>query len=256
MNIVRQARFATVDSSSDEDGGDKKLDSLAQSSDLEEGEAPRKRVKTGISMVAEPAVSKWSNPDPYTSLPPPETLGAPKKDIVEVIRKAKIEPLPRADSTNAVKDNDDFISFNFDDNLPDAQISDDGDSANGIKPPHSAPAVPENLTRSEMANGKHMPSGNNFSIPPQASAQLTKPFAANTMNDSIGAPLPPPSGLIMPTYEELAAQYAGDVKGKKRKRDMQSRSQGEITEEWQANATNPTPWCTVDHSHTANVGLR
>ncbi|KAF2244107.1 hypothetical protein BU26DRAFT_435260 [Trematosphaeria pertusa] len=57
------------------------------------------------------AVPKWSNPDPYTVLPPPEETTGTKRDIVKLIRKAKNEAAEKSNTDNAVAANDDFISF-------------------------------------------------------------------------------------------------------------------------------------------------
>ncbi len=66
-----------------------------------------------------PAVEKpkWSNPDPYTALPPPDETQVKRPDFVKLIRKARVsataaEPLIGGD---AVTTNDDFISFGADD---------------------------------------------------------------------------------------------------------------------------------------------
>ncbi|KAF2687170.1 hypothetical protein K458DRAFT_296503 [Lentithecium fluviatile CBS 122367] len=61
------------------------------------------------------SVPKWSNPDPYTVLPPPEETTGKRIDVVKLIRKAKNEAAEKADALNAVAANDDFISFGDDD---------------------------------------------------------------------------------------------------------------------------------------------
>ncbi|KAF4550968.1 Nucleotidyltransferase domain-containing protein [Elsinoe fawcettii] len=83
----------------------------------------------GISeQTSDPADSKpkWSNPDPYTSLPPPSQTDAPKKDVVAMIRKAKVENVGRDTATSQA---DDFISLNFDDEA--------GTNEEGEQPSHS-----------------------------------------------------------------------------------------------------------------------
>ncbi|KAF2857564.1 Nucleotidyltransferase [Piedraia hortae CBS 480.64] len=99
MNEDDQPRFREVISSSES----------ATSSDDKEDETTQKRVK----MVHESPLSvpKWSNPDPYTVLPPPGTQTAAKKDIVQLIRKAKMEAASKEQGNNAVTTNQDFISF-------------------------------------------------------------------------------------------------------------------------------------------------
>jgi non-canonical poly(A) RNA polymerase PAPD5/7 len=66
-----------------------------------------------------PQPPKWSNPDPYTALPPPSETTGVKRDVVQLIRKAKNLAAEKAASNNAVAANDDFISFG-DDEVDDA----------------------------------------------------------------------------------------------------------------------------------------
>lgn len=96
----------------------------------DEPPAKRHAPEPTASAVNEGArVPQWSNPDPYTVLPPPDETQRKKKDVVKLIRKARIvsENMPGAQSQVAT--NDDFISFGFDDDLAQEQqievISDD-----------------------------------------------------------------------------------------------------------------------------------
>ena len=227
MSVEGQAHFATVLSSSEDEAEEASSMDRTRDSELEEGEVPRKRVKTEAAVADEAAAApKWSNPDPYTALPPTESFSAPKRDIVQVIRKAKVSA-PTVDSGNAVKANDDFISFNFGGEYSDTNMSGESDIADNTHPP----------ARTSLA-------------------QATVPRASISMYDIVGAPPPPPPGLIMPTDEELAVQFAGDTRGTKRKRAQQSKGRDDIIEEWESNGTNPTPWCIVDLSPAANTGPR
>lgn len=88
------------------------------------GASSDETTETGAQKVARTAngradgdsVPKWSNPEIYSALPPPEELRPGKKiDFVQLIRKAKNEAADKADSNNAVAANDDFISFGDDD---------------------------------------------------------------------------------------------------------------------------------------------
>ncbi|KAF2398471.1 hypothetical protein EJ06DRAFT_558303 [Trichodelitschia bisporula] len=79
---------------------------------------PSKRAKGAEGSDVAP---KWSNPDPYTVLPPEYT--GPKKDVVKLIRKAKLEAADVAQARNSVVANDDFISF---DDEPQAPVPEPG----------------------------------------------------------------------------------------------------------------------------------
>ncbi|KAF2205014.1 hypothetical protein GQ43DRAFT_437444 [Delitschia confertaspora ATCC 74209] len=78
-----------------------------------EDEAAQKKTRMDrLSRADGDSVPKWSNPDPYTVLPPPDETTGKKKDFVQLIRKAKIaQEAEKAMSRNAVAENDDFISF-------------------------------------------------------------------------------------------------------------------------------------------------
>lgn len=71
------------------------------------------------------AVPKWSNPDPYTACPPPDETTGVKRDVVQLIRKAKNQDSEKAIGSNAVAANDDFISFGDDEDGGDDELDDD-----------------------------------------------------------------------------------------------------------------------------------
>ncbi|KAJ9198258.1 hypothetical protein DTO021D3_3796 [Paecilomyces variotii] len=102
-------KFASIDNITDSEE-----EEMEESSD--EGEShPRKKRALGTE-VPEPApVPKWSNPDPYTVLPPVDETRAKRKDVVKLIRKAKIAAPAAQKETDAVTTNEDFISFGLDD---------------------------------------------------------------------------------------------------------------------------------------------
>lgn len=112
-------------------------------------ERPRKKRAMEPVAIAPPAEQpKWSNPDPYTALPPPDETQVKRPDFVKLIRKARIsataaEPLVGGD---AVTTNDDFISFGADDE--DFEI----DNA----PPENAPLGPKVRSKQteDVAAGK------------------------------------------------------------------------------------------------------
>ncbi|KAF7718353.1 Uncharacterized protein PECH_001053 [Penicillium ucsense] len=85
-----------------------------------------------------PPQPKWSNPDPYTALPPPDDSQHKRVDVVKLIRKARLAAIPaEAKAKDAVADNDDFISLGA-----------FGDTAGGPdepenQPPANAPTGPK-----------------------------------------------------------------------------------------------------------------
>ena len=55
---------------------------------------------------------RWSNPNPYTALPPPDESRPKKKDVVQLIRKARVQRT--LDSRTSIREESDFIAFDDD----------------------------------------------------------------------------------------------------------------------------------------------
>lgn len=199
-----------------------------------------KRTKTSTAPTEAAAAPKWSNPDPYTVLPPTDMSMAPKKDIVQTIRKAKVEAANKAGSANAIKENIDFISFDdFDEEVedePNAEVSEDG----------------------EIEDGGGVDLG--FDVTPQFNRA-----------PSVGAPPPPPPDVDMPDNREMgmfsreqpftalnAGQVGTIISSNKRKRgpEPSSSTAGFIVSEWVSDGSNPTPWFRQEDSFTSHVGLQ
>ena len=151
--------------------------------------AKRQAREPTASAVNEGArVPRWSNPDPYTVLPPPDETQRKKKDVVKLIRKARIvsENTPTAQSQVAT--NDDFISFGFDDDLaqgPQNDIPSDDELTygNGVS---GAPSGPRQFSHSQNLHGQA----------PTNAPGADGPFlSANSLG-------PPPSGEF-PVPEQL-----------------------------------------------------
>jgi non-canonical poly(A) RNA polymerase PAPD5/7 len=105
-------KFASLGDLTDTDETDMDLSSADENS-----QRPRKRrvLDANIAAVVPPA-PKWSNPDPYTVLPPPDESQAKKTDVVKLIRKARVAATAAQATTtrsDAVTSNQDFISLDF-----------------------------------------------------------------------------------------------------------------------------------------------
>lgn len=107
-------KFMNVDDILEHEEEEETKDAENASADVENG--VHKAARTTNARADGDSVPKWSNPEIYSALPPPEELRPGKKiDFVQLIRKAKNEAAERANGTNAVAANDDFISFGDDD---------------------------------------------------------------------------------------------------------------------------------------------
>jgi non-canonical poly(A) RNA polymerase PAPD5/7 len=105
-------RYMPIEELSDSDEAE--MD-LSDEEGADNAQQPKKK-HARIAMLAADgnSVPKWSNPDPYTALPPPDESQRKKKDVVKLIRKARVA----ATSENTTKTgavSDDFISFDFGD---------------------------------------------------------------------------------------------------------------------------------------------
>jgi non-canonical poly(A) RNA polymerase PAPD5/7 len=108
-----EPKFASLSALSDSEEVD------MDTSDSEDEERPRKKRALGLDGLGDditrptppPTVPKWSNPDPYTSLPPPDESKTPKIDFVKLIRKARLDNAAKSEKSDAVTNNQDFISL-------------------------------------------------------------------------------------------------------------------------------------------------
>jgi non-canonical poly(A) RNA polymerase PAPD5/7 len=91
-----------------------------------------KRLRLEANSTVTSETPRWSNPDPYTSLPPVDDSSRKRKDVVKLIRRARVETA--ATPGMVVANDQDFISFDFD--------GDDVD-ANLYLPPPDAPTGPK-----------------------------------------------------------------------------------------------------------------
>lgn len=90
---------------------DSEEDDMSVSDEDPEDDRPTKKAKTADAESPVAAtVPQWSNPDPYTALPPSaEGTTGKRTDVLKLIRKAKIEQEKKA--AGELDQNEDFISF-------------------------------------------------------------------------------------------------------------------------------------------------
>lgn len=80
-----------------------------------EKEPPAKRQALASDRATDGnSIPKWSNPDPYSVLPPIDEVQRKRKDPVAFIRKAFKPAVAKAVAQSQVAANDDFISFDDD----------------------------------------------------------------------------------------------------------------------------------------------
>lgn len=89
---------------------DSEEDAMSESDDEEQQPAKKAKISEQDHPVAE-TPQKWSNPDPYTSLPPGAEGSGKRTDVLKLIRKAKIAH--DKDEGDKFVQSEDFISFDF-----------------------------------------------------------------------------------------------------------------------------------------------
>ncbi|KAL1986809.1 hypothetical protein VTN96DRAFT_5462 [Rasamsonia emersonii] len=139
-------KFAPISELTDSDEAE-----MDVSSDEDGSRPPRKKRAVEKEQSAPPA-PKWSNPDPYYVLPPPDESQTKRPDVVKLIRKARVAAAttaPAVTRTDAVASNEDFISFDMED-------EDEEDEEDEPEPPPNAPKGPKNARPEERdgASGK------------------------------------------------------------------------------------------------------
>tara|TARA_R110002003_G_scaffold55_2_gene4931 strand:+ start:11121 stop:12068 length:948 start_codon:yes stop_codon:yes gene_type:complete len=103
-------RFLNPDDLSDNEEADMDVESSPSGDDTAQVQNGNQKVaRTQVARADGNSVPKWSNPDPYTALPPPSETTGVKKDVVQFIRKAKNQDAEKSAG------NIDFISLGDDD---------------------------------------------------------------------------------------------------------------------------------------------
>lgn len=127
------AKFRNVDELSDDD----EVDMDMSSDDADKPAAKRQRTLAAI----DDAAPKWSNPDPYTTLPCPDEATRKKRDMVKLIRKARVDDVKP--NTNAPPNAENFIAIGS---------SSDDDEDHG-KPARPA-SLPSDVAKSGQTDGR------------------------------------------------------------------------------------------------------
>ncbi|KAL3424418.1 poly(A) RNA polymerase cid14 [Phlyctema vagabunda] len=206
-------------------------------------EQPKKKMaRTGQKAADGDSVPKWSNPDPYTALPPPDESLRKKKDVVKLIRKARVEGGSAAKTEEAAED---FISFDFGGD-EDEDKDDESDAGNLGVP--GAPTGPRYSHRDNIHKVDSRP-------PPHPEPELTLPVVPGKRAASpIDLTSDPALGNRKRTFnDEIKAPPLIHKANKGKKNPPAS---GKILPEWRSRSdASATPWIKLDHSNTANMGV-
>ena len=245
----RGVRYKPIEDVSDSEEAE--MD-LSDDDDSDETQQPKKKQARTESKAADgDSVPRWSNPDPYTALPPPDESQRKKKDVVKLIRKARVS----ATSGNAARaeaDADDFISLDFggqDDDLEDDDYNPADHQGNGVP---GAPTGP----RSNVRDQTHMQESQSTS---HIQDQNAKPHQTTASN--LGQQHSQVIDLTSdPALGNRKRNINDEIKGPplihKSSRGKKPAASGRVLTEWEPKAkVTSTPWVEIDHSDTSNMGL-
>lgn len=131
-DINGTAKFRNPDQLSEDD--EKAMDISSSSSQSGEEGPSKKRAKTTTTTNGDSgdAAPKWSNPDPYTAIPCPDETTQKKRDVVALIRKARVDATTENKATTEAED---YIAFT------DSSDSEDNDGSSVGAPKHLNSAV-------------------------------------------------------------------------------------------------------------------
>ncbi|KAI0870868.1 hypothetical protein GGS24DRAFT_473842 [Hypoxylon argillaceum] len=254
-NTAVRATYRDVDELSDSDEVDMDISDNGDS-DSNAVERPAKRARTDASEAP-----KWSNPDPYTALPPPETTR--KKDVVQLIRKARVEA--EAAKPSVPTEAADFISCDFSDEESSSQVRRRGaealqhdvsarvpllppqpraaasTSTLPPKPPAPLPApTPHQSSKVQPTQPQppnHVKRGNRRSASVDLTPSTSLGSRKRTIDDEILLPLKPPHAPL--------------------KKVNRMASGGQVDIIWRpVPGEDPCPWEVEDHSGVLNMGTR
>ena len=240
--------------------------------DAESMEPPTKkqaREPTADAQTEGASVPRWSNPDPYTVLPPTDETQRKKKDVVKIIRKARIVSENVVNTKSQVATNDDFISFGFGNDLNQEQ-DEDGVTDDEQEPGKGVPGAPsgprqfshlQNLHGQTMLNapGTNGPvlSANSLGPPPgrdgnsqdQAQNNLRDEWPPRDVNAALGTRKRTHDDVIKNEPPRPPKRGLKDILALK----------GKVVREWTwgpESVTSATPWLVQDHRKTEIQGFR
>lgn len=288
-SIRRYMPVEDVSDSDDEpmDESDSDADDAEQNGD-QSLEPPQKRravvgsgKRHGTDGDSEP---KWSNPDPYTVLPPVDEESRKRKDVVKLIRKSDLHTATKASQHNQVAANDDFISFGFEDESalvpdevpPSPSSIDRDDHGAGVPGAPSGPRqqfshleslhgqasgdAPGTYTKAETANSLGPPP--TFSeVKPRVPEEIVVDTQASSgieysRGSNVSASLPYDDGAL----GSRKRTHNDEIKGEKvspRKKAGFGQANGSVLPEWvPGQDTDPLPWLRRSGTMTANAGFR
>ncbi|KAL8651944.1 MAG: hypothetical protein Q9210_002981 [Variospora velana] len=235
-------------------------------------EPPKKRRATAVNATdAKEAASvpKWSNPDPYTVLPPVDENARKRKDVVKIIRKARIAAEKELENENQVAANDDFISFGTEAGNEPGRDSRSPSLGPQDRDERRVPGVPTGQREFSHLNNLHAsatdgapgtsdqrPSAKDLGPPPTLKDQYPLRSGRNVSKpESRHGFYPEQTEALGNRKRTLDDDIKGDAI--QTTRYKKPASNGSVLQQWIPRGdADPTPWLVADHRSTENPGFR
>lgn len=219
------AKFRDLDELSDDDELAMEISSASDSE-----EPSRKRLRTDDATDEANAAPKWSNPDPYTALPCPDETTRKKRDVVKLIRKARVDAAAKPKASTEAED---FLSF-------DTTEDEDEDDEDGDEDEKAIPAPPS----------EPQPP-----LPPSGPAAFSHKHPSDKAKQN-SLPVPDRSGPLGSRKRTADDEIKPPDYGQLKKVSMKP-SKGSVTSTWLPKKhEEPCPWQTQDHSSTNSMAFR
>lgn len=221
-DTTARATYRDLAELSDSDEAAMDISGESGSDDNDEPAAKRPRTMSSVPDRTQDA-PKWSNPDPYTALPPPDETTRKKLDMVQLIRKARVEAEAKKP---AVATEADFISCDLSD-----------DEGNRKKPVGSRGLPPR------------PPPPNNAK---QQQQQQQTPHRQGAQDNPINLTASASLGNRKRTFDDQIKLPHASLKPVRR-----MASTGTIVPDWRpVQDEDPCPWAQIDHSATTSMATR
>ncbi|KAI5917343.1 hypothetical protein F4810DRAFT_60744 [Camillea tinctor] len=247
-----RASYRDVDAMSDSD--ETAMD-ISDNSDSGAAEPASKRARTSAPATTGQDVPKWSNPDPYTALPPPDEGTRKKRDMVQLIRKARVEAEEKKPSVSA--EAADFISLDFSDDEADKDEKEtNGRLSNlSVSVGEGMPDAPKGPRAAIPLPSKPPPPASEAARAPrtdQASSQTSKYSRRGNKDEPVDLTPSTTLGNRKRTFDDQIKLPHAPLK-----RVTKMAAGGDVVPVWRPEkGEDPCPWATTDHSATACMGTR
>lgn len=224
-------------------------------------EPSTKRTRISVQQSAsDNNAPKWSNPDPYTALPPPDATQQKKKDVVQLIRNARVQT--REQKASVPADAAEFISCDFDDS--------DSGSDGGVKDsskPVNAPGVPGAPTGPRMPNIPRLAGQDTKSNDARPANLPEKPHHNTIAAAPTSATQPGTKQRKLAAAEDIGTSSLGSRKRthddqiilpahSRLKKANKMPVRGSLVWDWEIkDGEDPCPWLVADHSGSASMGV-